>query len=107
MAPRTGLTTTLAIAELDTSGAASYTFYLDGTAAAELHDGDVVITDDVDVLAVGTLGLVMHPIADTVDAAVAAVGESTLVARGRAAVRRGRSRTGRPRDPRLRLPRAA
>ena len=79
VAPRTGLNTTLAIAELDTSGAASYTFYLDGTAAAELHDVDVVITDDVDVLAVGTLGLVAEPIASTVERLVAGVPDRVLV----------------------------
>ena len=77
--PRTGLNTTLAIAELDASGAASYTFYVDGTAAAELHDGDVVITDDVDVLAVGTLGLVAEPIASTVERLVASVPDRVLV----------------------------
>jgi fructokinase len=79
VAPRTGLNTTLAIAELDASGAASYTFYLDGTAAAELHDGDVVITDDVDVLVVGTLGLVAEPIASTVERLVAGVPDRVLV----------------------------
>ena len=76
---RTGLNTTLAIAELDASGAASYTFYLDGTAAAELHDGDVVRGDDVDILAVGTLGLVAEPIATTVERLVAGVADRVLV----------------------------
>jgi fructokinase len=78
-APRAGLNTTLALAELDPSGAASYTFYLDGTAAAELHDGDVEITDDVDVLAVGTLGLVAEPIASTVERLVAGAPDRVLV----------------------------
>jgi len=76
---RTGLNTTLAIAELDASGAASYTFYLDGTAAAELHDGDVVVGDDVDILAVGTLGLVAEPIATTVERLVAGMADRVLV----------------------------
>ena len=76
---RTGFNTTLAIAELDDSGAASYTFYLDGTAAAELHDGDVVITDNVDALAVGTLGLVAEPVASTVERLVAGVPDRVLV----------------------------
>jgi fructokinase len=79
VAPRTGLSTTLAIAELDPGGAASYTFYLDGTAAAELHDGDVEIGDDVEILAVGTLGLIAEPIAATVEALVAGVSEHVLV----------------------------
>ena len=79
VATRTGLNTTLALAELDVSGAASYTFYLDGTSAAELHEGDVVLGADVDVLAVGTLGLVAEPIATTVERLVAAAPERVLV----------------------------
>ena len=79
VAPRTGLNTTLAIAELDSGGAASYTFYIDGTAAAELHDGDVVIGDDIEVLAVGTLGLIAEPIAATVEALVAGAPDRLLV----------------------------
>jgi fructokinase len=79
VALRTGLNTTLAIAELDSSGAASYTFYIDGTAAAELHDGDVVIGDDVEILAVGTLGLIAEPIAATVEALVAGAPDRLLV----------------------------
>jgi fructokinase len=79
VAPRTGLNTTLAIAELDAGGAASYTFYIDGTAAAELHDGDVVIGDDVEILAVGTLGLIAEPIAATVEALVAGAPGRLLV----------------------------
>jgi fructokinase len=79
VAERRGLPTTLALAELDSGGAASYTFYLDGTAAAELHHGDVVIGDDVEILAVGTLGLVAEPIATTVEALVAAAPDHVLV----------------------------
>ena len=79
VATRTGLSTTLALAELDAGGAATYTFYLDGTAAAELHEGDVVVGDDVDVLAVGTLGLVAEPMATTVEALVAGAPERALV----------------------------
>jgi fructokinase len=79
VSPRSGRATTLALAELDPGGAATYTFYVDGTAAAELHDGDLVIGDDVDVLAVGTLGLVLEPIATTVEALVASAPERLLV----------------------------
>jgi fructokinase len=79
VSPRTGRNTTLALAELDAGGAATYTFYVDGTAAAELHEGDVVIGADVDVLAVGTLGLVVEPIASTVEALVASAPERLLV----------------------------
>ena len=76
---RTGLPTTLALAELDAGGGATYRFYIDGTSAPDVTLDDLPPLDGLRVLAVGTLGLVMHPIADTVDAAVAAVGESTLV----------------------------
>jgi fructokinase len=79
VAPRTGIATTLALAELDSGGAATYTFYVDGTSAAELHAGDVTITGDIDVLAVGTLGLVLEPCATTVEALVAAAPERLLV----------------------------
>jgi fructokinase len=76
---RTGRNTTLALAELDAGGVATYTFYVEGTAGAELHDGDLVIGDDVDVLAVGTLGLMVEPIATTVEALVASAPERLLV----------------------------
>ena len=51
----------------------------DGVTAPDVTLDDLPSLDGLRILAVGTLGLVMHPIADTVDAAVAAVGESTLV----------------------------
>jgi fructokinase len=76
---RLGLPTTLALAELDAGGAATYRFYIDGTSAPDVLLSDLPPLDQLQVLAVGTLGLVMHPIADTVDAAVASVSESTLV----------------------------
>jgi fructokinase len=76
---RLGLPTTLALAELDAGGAATYRFYIDGTSAPDVALPDLPPLDGLQVLAVGTLGLVMHPIADTVDTAVASVGEGTLV----------------------------
>lgn len=79
VAPRTGRPTTLALAELDAGGAATYRFYVEGTAAAELHEGDVVLGDDVDILATGTLGLVMEPVATTVERLVATAAERVLV----------------------------
>ena len=74
-----GLPTTLALAELEAGGAATYRFYIDGTSAPDVALTDLPPLGDLAVLAVGTLGLVMHPIADTVDAAVAGAGEGTLV----------------------------
>ena len=76
---RLGLPTTLALAELDAGGAATYRFYIDGTSAPDVALDDLPQLDGLEVLAVGTLGLVMHPIADTVGSAVAAVGDATLV----------------------------
>ncbi len=76
---RVGLPTTLALAELDEGGAATYRFYSAGTSGAELHPGDVVIGDDVTVLSVGTLGLVLEPIASTIEGLVSGVGEEVLV----------------------------
>ena len=79
VAVRTGRPTTLALAELDDAGAATYRFYLTGTSAADVELADLPPLADVRVLAVGTLGLVMAPIASTVDAAVAGVGDDALV----------------------------
>lgn len=76
---RAGRNTTLALAELDPGGTASYTFYAEGTAAAELDAGDVFIGDDVDILAVGTLGLVLEPLATTVEAVVRSAPDRLLV----------------------------
>lgn len=58
-----GKPTTLAIATLDQAGAASYSFYLDGTAAADL-EYDVLkkaLPADAAALHVGSLGLVTTP----------------------------------------------
>ncbi len=79
VAVRAGRPTTLALAELDDAGAATYRFYLTGTSAADVELADLPPLADVRVLAVGTLGLVMAPIASTVDAAVAGVGDDALV----------------------------
>jgi len=55
--------TTLAVADLDQSGAASYGFHLLGTAAAGLAYPALraALPADVDAVHVGTLGLVMEP----------------------------------------------
>jgi fructokinase len=59
--------TTLAIAELDDDGIAEYTFYLDGTAAAQLELNPLTqgILRDSRVIVFGGLGIVMEPIAST------------------------------------------
>jgi len=76
---RTGLLTTLALAALDEGGAATYRFYIEGTAAPAVNQGDIQLPDGLAALAVGTLGLVLEPAADTTAAAAAAAADSTLV----------------------------
>ena len=73
--------TTLAVAELDTSGSATYHFYLDGTAAAGLTDADAaaVLAADVAALHVGTLGLVVEPTGTTIERLVHAAAPNVLV----------------------------
>jgi fructokinase len=62
--------TTLAVAELDDDGAASYRFYLDGTAAPSLVADPTLIAaaheGRVAAVHVGTLGLVLEPMASTI-----------------------------------------
>jgi fructokinase len=73
--------TTLAVAELDHHGSATYRFYLAGTAAASLDDAHVrsVMATDPDVLHVASLGLVMEPIGATIEALVGRIGPATLL----------------------------
>ena len=67
-APRIDLPTTLAAAELDEGGAASYRFYFAGTSAPALATPPPVRGD---VLFTGGLGLVLEPMAETVATMVA------------------------------------
>ena len=76
---REGRLTTLALAALDASGAATYRFYIEGTAAPEVNIGDIELSEDLDALVVGTLGLVLEPAADATAALVAAAADTTLV----------------------------
>jgi fructokinase len=63
---------TLALADIDAAGAARYGFWRDGTAAASLTPAAAlaVAPADVDVLHVGTLGLVFEPTAAAIEALV-------------------------------------
>jgi fructokinase len=65
LAPATDAPTLLAVAELDAAGAATYHFYVDGTAAPGLSAADVRdgLPAEVTALHVGTLGLVFEPMA--------------------------------------------
>jgi fructokinase len=73
--------TTLALAELDASGAASYHFYVEGTAASGLEPGDVAgaISADTQAIHAGTLGLVLEPMAQATVALVGAAPPGVLV----------------------------
>lgn len=75
---RVGLPTTLAAAELDAGGTATYRFYIDGTSAPALSsigpesvDGAVIFT--------GGLGLVLEPMAAAVEAAIGSSRADQLV----------------------------
>jgi fructokinase len=78
---RTDLPTTLALAELDASGAATYRFYTEGTSAPALLPGAFADGLPAGTRAVhaGTLGLVLEPIATTLTALVAALPDDLLL----------------------------
>ena len=73
----TELPTTLASAELDERGAASYRFYISDTAAPNLHP--LPWPGSVSILHVGTLGLVLEPMASTLEAIVRDISDDILV----------------------------
>lgn len=70
--------TTLALAEVGTDGSATYRFYIAGTSAPGF-DGAALPSDAV-ALQVGTLGLLLEPMATTIEALVAEARDDTLVA---------------------------
>jgi fructokinase len=72
--------TTLALAETDAGGSATYRFYAQGTSAPGLEEADVAAVGAPEVLYVGTLGLVFEPIASTLETLVARMPPTTLVA---------------------------
>ena len=79
---RTGDPTTLALAELDPDGAARYRFYVSGTSAPGLTADEAlaVLPEAVEMLHVGTLGLVFEPIASALEAVVERLADAALVA---------------------------
>ena len=78
---RTAEPTTLALASLDAIGAASWSFYATGTAAAGLTPQDALaaLPTRVAALHVGTLGLVLEPLATALEAVVQRLAGETLV----------------------------
>ena len=81
MAQRTELPTTLALAEIGADGAASYRFYTDATSAPAVLPGPLAagLPDDTDAVLTGTLGLVLEPMATTLEAMVAALPPDLLL----------------------------
>jgi fructokinase len=82
-APSTDDPTLIATATLDRSGAATYGFGPDRSAAAGLTTADVEASSNLireaAALHVGTLGLVLEPMADAISALVADAAPSTIV----------------------------
>jgi fructokinase len=78
---RTSDPTTLALASLDDDGAASYSFYVAGTAAAGLTPEAALasLPAEVAALHVGTLGLVLEPLARALEAVVERMAGRTMV----------------------------
>ena len=78
-APRSERPTTLAAAELDSSGAAEYRFYIEGTSAPHLTASDVESLPIAPVLFTGGLGLVLEPMAESIAGLVAGLPDATAV----------------------------
>ena len=78
---RTDLPTSLAMAELDGAGSANYHFYFAGTSAEALQPKTAiaVLPNDVAALHVGSLGLVLEPLASAVEALVDRLAGKALV----------------------------
>ena len=79
---RTDQPTTLALAELDPAGSARYRFYAADTAAPGLTPEHALaaLPESVAVVHVGTLGLVLEPVAAALEAVVERLSGSALVA---------------------------
>jgi fructokinase len=80
-APLTEAPTTLAVAELDAAGAASYRFHLaeTSTPGLTLEDTLAVLRSHPRAIHVGTLGLVVDPMAAALSAGIGRTDPSTLV----------------------------
>jgi fructokinase len=79
---RTDEPTTLALAEVDHDGVARYRFYERGTAAPGLTAETALqaLPARVDIVHVGTLGLVLEPVATALEAVVERLADDALVA---------------------------
>jgi fructokinase len=74
--------TTLALAELDGRGGASYRFYAEGTSAAGLttEEAGSALPPQVDMLHLGTLGLMLEPTATALESVLSVLSPDALVA---------------------------
>ena len=81
LAEATDAPTTLAIAEIDDAGVASYRFHTTDTSSAALSPEAVeaALARRPRAVHLGTLALVLEPVADVLAAAIPAVGVETLV----------------------------
>jgi fructokinase len=77
----TSAPTTLAVAELDPSGAATYRFYLEGTSAPQVDPDQARggLGPGTRAVHVGTLGLVLEPLATSTEALVAGLAPGHLL----------------------------
>jgi fructokinase len=75
----TAAPTTLALVDLDPAGVPGYHFYLDGTSAAAVEPGDAVLPEGTTALQVGSLCLVMEPVATSLERMVASVPDGVTV----------------------------
>jgi len=69
--------TTLAVAQVDAGGGATYRFYTEGTSAPSLTPGR--LPDDAGAFVAGGLGLVLEPIATAIESTVLAADPEALV----------------------------
>ena len=81
LAQRTDLPTSLALAELDEHGAATYRFYMEGTSAPAVHPGPLAggLPAGTRAVLTGTLGFVLEPMATTLEAWVAGLPDDLVV----------------------------
>lgn len=81
LAQRTELPTTLALAELDADGTATYRFYADGTSAPAVLPGPLAggLPAGTRAVLTGTLGFVLEPMATTLEGLVAALPGDVLL----------------------------
>lgn len=71
--------TALAFVHADEVGAAQYSFYMNGTAERSLRPEDVPADLDIDALHIGSIALVLEPLAGTVEHLVERVGRTATI----------------------------